>query len=83
MAFDIYVGGFARFFAREWENVAQKWASETGTHYQIIGPNGPPQAAIWDEVAETVLRWKAAINQGLGENISYPIDGDESPSARS
>jgi hypothetical protein len=36
MAFDICVGGFARFFAREWENVAQKWARETGTHYHRL-----------------------------------------------
>lgn len=66
MSFDVYVGGFARFFAREWEYVAQKWARETGTHYQMIGPDGPPQAANWDKVAEAVMHWKAAINKGLG-----------------
>jgi len=81
MAFDIYVGGFARFFAREWENVGQKWARETGAQYRMISPNGPPQAANWDEVAEAVTYWKAAINQGLGDNISKPIDWDESSNA--
>ena len=81
MAFDIYVGGFARFFAREWENVVQKWARESGTHYEMIGPDGPPQPANWDEVAEAVSHWKAAINNGLGSNISTPIDWDESSDA--
>jgi len=81
MAFDLYVGGFARFFAHEWENVAQKWARETGTHYQMIGPDGPPQAADWNEVAELVTHWKTAINMGLGENLSQPLDWDESSSA--
>ncbi len=81
MAFDVYVGGFARFFAREWENVAQKWARETGTQYHMIGPGGPPQPANWDEVADAVAHWQAAINNGLGSNISNPINWDESRSA--
>lgn len=81
MAFDLYVGGFARFYAREWENVAQKWARETGARYQMIGPDGPPQAANWDEVAEAVTCWKAAINNGLGSNLSQKIDWDESSAA--
>ena len=81
MAIDIYVGGFVRYFTREWENVAQKWARESGTHYQIIGPNGPPQPANRDEVADAVKHWKAAINNGLGSNLSKPIDWDESSEA--
>ncbi|WP_442511090.1 hypothetical protein SH528x_002755 [Novipirellula sp. SH528] len=81
MAFDIYVGGFSRYFSREWENVVQKYARESGTHYQMIGPDGPPQAANWDEVAEAVTHWKAAINNGLGSSISEAIDWDESPNA--
>src|SRR5262245_6788468 len=83
MALDIYVGGFARFFAREWENVTQKWARETGTEYRLIGPNGPPKAADWDEVVGAVTHWKAAINTGLGNNLCSPLDWDESRHAAS
>lgn len=81
MAFDVYVGGFSRFYAREWENVGQKWARETGAHYQMIGPDGPPQAANWDEVTEAVTNWKGAINQGLADNLPQPLDWDESSDA--
>jgi hypothetical protein len=81
MALDIYVGGFARFYAREWENVVQAWARQSGQQYQMIGPNGPPKAANWDEVADAVNYWKAAINQGLGFNVSEPLDWDESRNA--
>lgn len=81
MALDVYVGGFARYYAQEWENVAQRWARETGTHYQIIGPDGPPPSANWEEVAEAVTYWRTAINNGLGSNISQPLDWNETPDA--
>ncbi|MBI1375626.1 MAG: hypothetical protein GC159_23190 [Phycisphaera sp.] len=81
MALDIYVGGFARYYALEWENVAQKWAKESGTSYRMIAPGGAPQPADWDEVADAVAHWRAAINQGLGDNIDQPIDWDESHDA--
>jgi hypothetical protein len=81
MAFDVYVGGFARYFAREWENVAQRWARENGTPYHIIGPNGPPEAANWNEVADAVTHWTAAINRGLGEHMPKPLHWDETSNA--
>jgi hypothetical protein len=81
MALDVYVGGFARFYAREWENVVQAWARETGTHYQQIAPGGLAPPPKWDEVAEAVNHWRSAINQGLGANLSEPLDWDESRNA--
>ena len=81
MAFDIYVGGFARYFTGEWENVAQAWARETGAEYHIIRPGGSPQAADWNEVAEAVVHWRNAINAALGDNLPAPLDWDESHDA--
>ncbi len=81
MALDIYVGGFARFYAREWENVAQAWARENGQHYQIIAPGGLPPPAKWDDAAEAVKHWRTAINNGLGVHLSQPLDWDESCNA--
>ncbi|MFN3151316.1 hypothetical protein [Bremerella sp.] len=81
MAFDVYVGGFSRYYAREWENVAQKWARENNTGYRMIGPDGEPQAADWDQVTEIVSHWRAAINNGIGKHLDSPIDWDESRDA--
>ena len=81
MALDIYVGGFARFYAREWENVVQAGARQSGQHYQMISPGGPIQPANWDKVADAVNHWRTAINNGLGANLSQPLDWDESRAA--
>lgn len=77
MAFDIYAGGFARFYAREWENVVQAHARETGMHYQMIYPGDDPGPADWDEVAEAVQRWRQAIIAGLGEHAPVNLDWSE------
>lgn len=81
MALDIYVGGFARFYAREWENVVQAWARQTGKHYQQIAPGGMPDPPKWDEVADAVKHWRTAINNGLGAHLLAPLDWDESHSS--
>jgi hypothetical protein len=77
MSFDVYAGGFARYFAREWENVAQKHARETGMEYRIIRPGNDPGPAKWEEVQETVEYWKSVLRQGLGPNDPGDIDWNE------
>lgn len=74
MAFDIYAGGFARFYAREWENLAQRHARETGMDYTIVYPEDDPGPSDWDEVAEVVQEWKAAMLEALGEHA--PADAE-------
>jgi hypothetical protein len=81
MALDIYVGGFARYFARDWENIAQKMARENGMEYRMIGPGGAPQPIDRKEVEEAVVLWKAVMNNSLGNNISAPLEWDESSAA--
>jgi hypothetical protein len=77
MAFDVYAGGFARFYAREWENVAQKHARETGMEYQIIHAGGDSGPAKWEEVQEAVAHWRAALMNGLRENAPADLDWNE------
>jgi hypothetical protein len=77
MAFDVYVGGFSRFYAREWENVAQKHARETGMRYQVIHAGGDPGPAKWEEVQAAVEQWKTILRQGLRENAPPDLDWDE------
>ena len=84
MALDVYVGTLTRYYTREWENVAQRQAREQGLKYTLISPDGP-----WDklekpdptEVSTVIERWREALNQGLGENISQPLSWDESANA--
>jgi hypothetical protein len=79
MAFDVYVGGFTRFFRREWENAAQKMAREQGMKYTMLtagGPLPPPQPAA--EIQEAVRGWCAAMQQGLGNHVPQRIEWDES-----
>ena len=40
MALDVYVGSLARYYAGEWENIAEKAARERGAQYQIGRPGG-------------------------------------------
>ena len=64
MAFDVYVGSFTRFYRREWENVVQKRAKETGQSYRMIYAGGeppPPQPA--HEIQQAVRGWCAAMQQ--------------------
>lgn len=79
MALDLYVGCFSRYHARQWENLAQQYARETGSEYRIITPDGgPPQAANWDEVTEAVGHWRARMNAALGAHLRSPLDWRES-----
>ena len=77
MSFDVYAGGFARYFAREWENVVQKHARETGMEYRMIRPGNDPGPAKWEDVQAAVGHWKAALKQGLGPNDPGDIDWNE------
>jgi uncharacterized protein YozE (UPF0346 family) len=78
MALDVYVGGFARYYSREWENVVQKWSRESGQEYKLISPGGSQELPDWDEVAEATELWRESINKGLGQNLSAPILWSES-----
>ncbi|MDZ4819581.1 MAG: hypothetical protein SGJ20_11465 [Planctomycetota bacterium] len=81
MALDVYVGGFSRYYSFQWENVAQRFSRESGMEYRMVGPGGPPQPADWNEVAKSVSQWKAAINEGLADNIAVPLEWDETKTA--
>ncbi len=77
MPLDVYVGSFSRFYAREWENVAERYARESGIG-KVIGLTEAPEPANWEDVSEAVERWREALNSGLGDNLDVPLDWDES-----
>ena len=44
MGLDIYVGSLTRYYAREWESIAQQAAREMGVEFQVIRQHDPPDA---------------------------------------
>lgn len=83
MAFDLYVGTFTRFYRREWENIAQRHARETGTRYTMVYAGGEPEPPPPpDEIRGIIGQWRDAINQQIGGHLDRPLAWDESDSMR-
>jgi hypothetical protein len=78
MALDVYVGSLARYYAGEWENIAEKTARERGAQYQIGRPGGPADRLMVPErIPSAVLAWRATLSESLGSKIARPLDWDE------
>jgi hypothetical protein len=78
MALDVYVGSLARYYAGEWENVAEKAARERGVQYQI-GRSGGSSDRLKDpqRIPPAVLAWRSALSDSLGSKLALPLDWDE------
>lgn len=78
MALDVYVGSLARYYAGEWENIAEKAARERGVQYQIGRP-GASADRLKDpqRIPPAVLAWRSALSDSLGSKIALPLDWDE------
>jgi hypothetical protein len=75
MALDVYVGSLARYYAGDWENVAERAA---GTRH------GGPQAARQrdaESMRPAVLAWREALAASLGNTVIIVWDWDESAEA--
>ena len=78
MALDVYVGSLARYYAGEWENIAEKAARERGVQYQISRPGGSADRLKDPQrIPPAVLAWRAALSDSLGSKIALPLDWDE------
>jgi hypothetical protein len=75
MALDVYVGSLARYYAGDWENVAERAA---GTRH--AGPQaGRPRDAA--SMRPAVLAWREALAASLGSTVIIAWDWDESAEA--
>lgn len=82
MALDVYVGSLARYYAGEWENIAEKMARERGAQYQIVRPGGSADRFKDPErIHPAVLSWRSVLSDSLGSKIALPLDWDETPEA--
>src|SRR5689334_5222627 len=79
---DIYVGSLTRYYAGDWELVAQKVAREMGAPLTVIRKHDP-EDAIRDpeQIRPAVLAWRQGLSQALQETLTAPLDWDESPEA--
>ena len=82
MALDVYVGSLTRYYAGDWENVAERADRERGPSMPMrrrretasrARESGPIQAAV--------LSWREALTASLGDSIPAPLDWDETPEA--
>jgi hypothetical protein len=82
MALDVYVGSLTRYYAGEWENIAEKTARERGAPYQIARLGGSAERSRDPErIQPAVLAWRQTLSDSLGSNITSPLDWDETPEA--
>jgi hypothetical protein len=78
MALDVYVGSLARYYAGEWENIAEKAARERGVQYQIGRPGGSTDRLKDPQrIPPAVLAWRSALSDSLGSKLALPLDWDE------
>lgn len=80
MALDVYVGSLTRYYAGDWESVGERVARERG---EPVGRPGAPASPRQDanQIRPRILNWRTALAQSLGDNVSEPLDWDESPDA--
>jgi hypothetical protein len=82
MALDVYVGSLARYYAGDWENVAEKLARERRAGHPLGQARRSAQRVVEDDrIRSAVLRWRTNLGVSLGANVTVPLEWDESPDA--
>jgi hypothetical protein len=79
MALDVYVGSLTRYYAGEWENIAEKMARQRGAQSQIVRPAGlADRVKDPQKIRPAVLSWRSTLSDSLGSRIVMPLEWDES-----
>jgi hypothetical protein len=77
MALDVYVGSLTRYYAGEWENIAERATRERGGDYRVARVGGLFDSSDPDEIREAVIAWRTSLSESLGERIAAPLDWSE------
>lgn len=82
MALDVYVGTLTRYYAGDWENIAEQSAGERAAHprFARAGATGDGGRKA-EEINRAVRAWRDKLNQSLGPRIALPLDWDEDDSS--
>ena len=81
MSLDVYVGSLTRYYAGEWENIAERTARERGARYRVARVGALFNSRDPNEMGRGVIAWRAALSQSLGDRIAAPLDWSEDPQA--
>ena len=79
MALDVYVGSLTRYYAGEWESVAEKTARERGAAPELAPPASAPGHVRDPQTLQPAIQaWRLLLSESLGSNITWPLDWNES-----
>ena len=82
MGLDVYVGSLTRYFAGDWELIAQTAARELGLEINIIRKHNPEDAIRDPEALRPmVVNWREGLSQALAASLDAPLDWEEGSSA--
>lgn len=78
MGLDVYVGSLTRYYAGDWELVAQQAARELGLPLSVIRQNEPLDAVRDPEqIRPAVMAWRESLSVSLAHQLAMPFDWDE------
>jgi hypothetical protein len=72
-----------RYYAGDWELIAQQAAREMGAPLQIVRAHADPADAIRDPdaIRPVVNQWRDQLSESLSEHLSTPLDWNEKADA--
>ncbi len=78
MGLDIYVGSFTRYYAGDWELIAQKAAREMGLTIDVIRTQDTEDTERDPEaIRPMVIEWRAGLSLSLTDSLAAPLDWRE------
>jgi hypothetical protein len=83
MALDVYVGSLTRYYAGDWESVAERTMRARTRRGAASRSKERPRGPLRDSarLRPRVLAWREALGQSLGANVTGPLEWDESDEA--
>ncbi|CAN5452997.1 hypothetical protein BH10PSE6_BH10PSE6_32810 [soil metagenome] len=82
MALDVYVGSLTRYYAGDWESVADRSVRARGSKARRGQPRveGGPKTDR-ERIQASVLAWRRMLDGALASHLSEPLSWDESREA--
>jgi hypothetical protein len=82
MGLDVYVGTLTRYYAGDWETVAQQWGREQGVPVHVFRAGESSEADTDpNQIRDGILQWRDLLSNALRDNISVPLDWNETAEA--
>src|SRR4051812_40586572 len=82
MALDVYVGSLARYYAGDWESVADRMARERDRKPEAGQPGAAGAKNDRERIRASVLAWRRTLDGALAPHLAEPLSWNETPEAR-